>query len=96
MALELIPWDSAAGLNSEEEILAYVEAALEENDPALFAHVLGVVAWVRGMTEVAKKAGLSGENLNKALSSEGNPSIGTIMRVMKALKLELHITQAAE
>lgn len=48
------------------------------------------------MTEVAKKAGLSGENLNKALSSEGNPSIGTIMRVMKALKLELHITQAAE
>ena len=96
MALELIPWDSAAGLNSEEEILAYVEAELEENDPALFAHVLGVVARVRGMTEVAKKAGLSGENRNKALSSEGNPSISTIMPVMKALKLELHITQAAE
>jgi len=96
MALELIPWDSAACLNSEEEILAYVEAALEENDPALFAHVLGVVARARGVAEVAKKAGLSGESLNKALSSEGNPSIDTIMRVMKALNLELHVTQAAQ
>ncbi len=96
MALELTPWDSAAGLNSEEEILAYIEASLEENDPALFAHVLGVVARARGMTEIAKKTGLSRESLYKALSSEGNPSIDTIMRVMKALDLEIHITQAAE
>ncbi len=58
--------------------------------------MLGVVARVCGMTEVTKKACFSGENLNKAFSSERNPSVGTIMRVMKALKLELYIAQAAE
>lgn len=96
MTSKLIPWDTAKILRNDEEILAYIEAALEENDPALFAHALGVVARARGMTDVAKKSGLSRESLYKALSSEGNPSFDTIMRVMKALNLELHIAQAAE
>jgi probable addiction module antidote protein len=57
MALELIPWDRAEGLNSEEEIFNYVEAALEENDPTLFAHVLGVVARARGIKAVGCERG---------------------------------------
>ena len=96
MAIKTTLWDSAAHLRSDEEIAAYIEAALEEGDTAFIAYALGVVARAKGMTQVAQDAGLSRESLYKALSLEGNPSFDTIMRVMKALNLELHITQAAE
>lgn len=100
MPVKFYPWDSTAELDTDEDIRDYIEAALEENDPAFFAHALGVVARARGMTDVAKKSGLSIESLSKALSSEGNPSFETIMRVMKALNLEIHVgsvvTAAAE
>ena len=94
MVVALYPWDSAAELDTDEDIRDYIEAALEENDPAFFAHALGIVARARGMTDIAKKSGLSRESLYKALSSEGNPSFDTIMKVMKALDLELHVGAA--
>lgn len=96
MSIKTTLWDSAAHLRSDEEIAAYIEAALEEGDTAFIAYALGVVARAKGMTQVAQDAGLSRESLYKALSLEGNPSFDTIMRVMRALNLELHITQAAE
>ena len=96
MSIKTTAWDSAAHLRSDEEITAYMEAALEEGDTAFIAYALGVVARATGMTQVAQDAGLSRESLYKALSLEGNPSFDTILRVMKALNLELHITQAAE
>jgi probable addiction module antidote protein len=96
MSIKTTAWDSAAHLRSDEEIAAYMEAALEEGDTAFIAYALGVVARAKGMTQVAQDAGLSRESLYKALSLEGNPSFDTILRVMKALNLELHITQAAE
>ena len=96
MSIKTTAWDSAAHLRSDEEITAYMEAALEEGDTAFIAYALGVVARAKGMTQVAQDAGLSRESLYKALSLEGNPSFDTILRVMKALNLELHITQAAE
>ena len=94
MTVKFVPWDCAEILQTEEDILAFIEAALEENDPAFFAHALGIVARARGMTDIAKKSGLSRESLYKALSSEGNPSFDTIMKVMKALDLELHVGAA--
>ena len=94
MATKTTLWDSAAVLRSDAEVAAYIEAALEENDPALFAHALGVVARSRGMADVAQEAGLSRESLYKALSVDGNPSLDTIMRVMRALKLEMHVVAA--
>ncbi len=96
MSIKTTAWDSAAHLRSDEEIAAYMEAALEEGDTAFIAYALGVVARAKGMTQVAQDAGLSRESLYKALSLEGNPSFDTILRVMKALNLELHVTQAAE
>ena len=96
MSVKTTAWDSAAHLRSDEEIAAYMEAALEEGDTAFIAYALGVVARAKGMTQVAQDAGLSRESLYKALSLEGNPSFDTILRVMKALNLELHVTQAAE
>jgi probable addiction module antidote protein len=87
-------YDSADYLDSSEAITAYMEEALETDDPAFIAKALGTIARARGMSQVAKKAGLSRESLYKALGSEGNPEFGTVIRVMQALGLKLSIRGA--
>lgn len=86
------PYDSAEYLDSTEAINAYMEEALETDDPAFIAKALGTIARARGMSQIARKAGLSRESLYKALSTEGNPEFGTIIRVMHALGLKFSIT----
>lgn len=88
------PFDAAEALVSEEAIEAYLDEAFKTDDPAFFAVALGTVARARGMSKVAKKAGLSRESLYKALSSEGNPEFGTILRVMSALGLRFTVTSS--
>ncbi len=63
--------------------------ALESNDPAFVADALGVIARARGMSEVAREAGLSRESLYRALSVDGNPEFATVLRVVRALGLQL-------
>lgn len=87
------PYDSAEYLDGDESINAYMEEALETNDPAFIAKALGTIARARGMSQIAKKAGLSRESLYKTLSSEGNPEFGTVIRVMNALGLKFSITE---
>jgi probable addiction module antidote protein len=87
-------WDASEHLDSEEMIFAYVNAAMEEGDPALFAAALGDIARARGMTEIARKAGMSRESLYRALSSDGNPELATVMKVMKALGLRMTVAAA--
>jgi probable addiction module antidote protein len=91
------PWDSAQHLKTEEDIAEYFDACLQEggDDPAFIAHALGVIARARGMSQVARDAGISREGLYNALSEEGNPSFGTILKVIKALGLQLHGAKAA-
>jgi probable addiction module antidote protein len=86
------PYDSAEYLDNDEAISAYMEDALETDDPAFIAHALGTIARARGMSKVAKKAGLSRESLYKALGPDGNPEFGTVIRVMHALGLKFSIT----
>ncbi len=86
------PYDSAEYLDSAEAINAYMEEALETDDPAFIAKALGTIARARGMAQIARKAGLSRESLYKALSTEGNPEFGTVIRVMHALGLKFSIT----
>lgn len=83
-------WDAAEYLKSDEDMVAYLEAALEEGDGALIATALGAIARAKGMTEVACKAGLGRESLYRALSPEGNPEFATILKVVRALGLKLH------
>lgn len=83
------PWDVAEHLESKEDIAAYVEAALEDGDPALIAAALGDIARAKGMAEIAREAGLGRESLYKALSPEGNPEFATVLKVMRALGLQL-------
>ena len=89
-----IPWDPAEHLTTEEDRAAYLEAALEEGDPALVAAALGDIARAKGMTQVAKDAGLSRESLYRALSADGNPSFATVLKVAKALGVKLHAEAA--
>jgi probable addiction module antidote protein len=83
-------FDAAAHLGSEGAQVAYLEAALEDGDPAVVAAALGDIARARGMSEVARRAGLGRESLYKALSRDGNPELATVLRVVRALGMELH------
>jgi probable addiction module antidote protein len=85
-------WDAADYLKSDEDMAAYLEAALEEGDAALFAAALGDIARAKGMSEVARKTGLGRESLYKALSADGNPEFATVLKVVRSLGLELHAT----
>lgn len=93
MTKTLKRWDSAEHLQTEEDIKLYLEACFEEagDDAAFIAKALGNVAKARSMTQLAKDTGLGRESLYKALSGEGNPSFGTILKVVNALGLKLHI-----
>ena len=84
------PWDAAEHLHTQKDMVAYLDAAFEEGDASLIAAALGDIARAKGMTEIARRAGLGRESLYKALSSDGNPELATIMKVMEALGLRLH------
>lgn len=92
--LETFPWDAAEHLETKEDIAAYLEAALEEGDPAVIVAVLGDIARSRGMTQIARETGLGRESLYKALSTEGNPEFATVLKVLKALGLRLQVVAA--
>jgi probable addiction module antidote protein len=91
MALETTLWDSAEYLKTEEDIQEYLKACMEEggDDPAFITHALGVVARARNMAQLARDTGLTREGLYKALSGSGNPSFATVLKVAKALGLQL-------
>ncbi|MCU0578350.1 MAG: putative addiction module antidote protein [Desulfobacterota bacterium] len=88
------PWDVAEHLETDEDMSAYLEAALAEGDPALVAAALGDIARAKGMAQIARETGLGRESLYKALSSEGNPEFATVLKVIRALGLRLHATTA--
>jgi probable addiction module antidote protein len=92
MMAKTTKYDVAEYLNTPEEMAAYLEACLEDanGDAAFVAKALGNIARAKGMTEVARDAGVSRESLYKALSGERTPNFDTILKVIKALGLELH------
>ena len=87
-------FDAAAYLDSEERQVAYITAALESGDADFVRDALGLVAKARGMTEIAKNAGLNRESLYKALGETGNPEFATVMRIVHALGLTLSARRA--
>jgi len=89
-------YDVAEHLRTPEEMAAYLEACLEKanGDAAFIAKALGDIARARGMSQVAREAGLSRESLYKALSGERTPGFDTILKVIGALGLRLHAEAA--
>lgn len=94
--LKLKKWDSAEHLKTDEDMVAYLEACIDEagDDAAFIAKALGTIARAKGMTQLAKETGLGRESLYKALSGEGNPSFATILKVINALGMRLHASRA--
>ena len=88
------PYDAARYLKTDESIVAYLEAALEDGNPQVVTSALGAIARARGMSQIARDAGLSRESLYRALSPEGNPELATVLKVVKALGIHLHATAA--
>lgn len=79
-------------LKDPAEAAAYLEAAIEEDDPAVFLLALRQVAKARGMAAVARKAKLGRESLYKALSENGNPELRTVNNLLHAMGLRLSVT----
>ena len=95
MTLETRPFDAARYLETVEDVAGFIDEAFKIGDPAFIAHAFGVVARARGMTQIAKDAGLSRESLHKALSETGKPEFSTVLRVAKALGLRMTVAADA-
>ena len=91
---ELIPFDAADYLKSEDDIALYLSAVLEDGSIQEIAAALGDIARARGMARVASDAGLSRESLYKGLSGERTPTADTLLRVIRALGLKLSVRPA--
>jgi len=91
-----VTYDVAEQLRTPEEMAAYLDAWLAEapDDAAGIARALGDIARAKGMSQVARDAGLSRESLYKALSETGNPSFATVLKVARALGVRLHAEAA--
>jgi probable addiction module antidote protein len=91
------PFDAADYLTSVDDVVAYLEAIVEEadDDPALIAQALGAVARSRNVSDLARRTGMSREGLYKALSADGNPSFATVLKLSKALGLRVHFESVA-
>lgn len=94
MKPETTAWDPIDNLTTPESERAYLEAAFEDGDPQLIAAAIGDVARARGMSQIAKDAGLTRDAMYKSFRREGNPTLETMTSVLKALGLKLSAVQA--
>jgi probable addiction module antidote protein len=91
MPIETLPFDASAYLSTPEAQQELLADAFASSDAAFIAAALGVVAKARGMTQVARDAGVAREALYRALSADGDPKLSTLLGVMKALNLTLRV-----
>ncbi|KQS99214.1 MULTISPECIES: addiction module antidote protein [unclassified Rhizobium] len=94
MAIETLPFDAAEYIDTPEAQAELLSDAFESGDAAYIAAALGTVARAKGMTQVARDAGVTREALYKALSTEGDPKLSTLLGVIKALGVNLTVTPA--
>ena len=90
------PFDAADYLDNEEVIAEYLNAALDDENPDVFLVAVADVAKARGMTQLAKDTGLGRESLYKALSPGAKPRYDTVLKLVRALGMELHATAAVQ
>lgn len=87
-------WDASEYLETEEDMAAYLNAALEDGDTSVIAAALGDIARAKGMTQLSKETGITRDGLYKALSPTGNPSFDTVQKVVKAFGLKFDVATA--
>ncbi|MDR0463732.1 MAG: putative addiction module antidote protein [Treponema sp.] len=86
-------WDPSEVIEAKEDVIAFLEEALEENDPEFLLKTIGYIARSKGMTQIARELNLNREGLYTALSPQGNPSFITIARVLDNLGYQLSVRQ---
>ena len=91
MTLETKTFDIAKYLNTPEDIRTFLQEVAETGNESDFIHALNTAARAKGMTEVAKEAGVTRASLYKSLSEGGNPNFTTISKVTKALGCKLSV-----
>ncbi|MEO8006521.1 MAG: addiction module antidote protein [Betaproteobacteria bacterium] len=84
-------YDIADKLEDDAYVVLYIQAAFEDGDPAVIVNAIGNIARARGMSRIARATGLGRANLYRALSRDGNPEFVTILKVVKALGIRLHV-----
>lgn len=89
-------WDASEHLETDEDMVLYLEAAFEDGDPALITAVLGDIARAKGIAQIAEITGLGRTSLYKALSPEGRPDFATVLKVINALGMKLQATSVKE
>ena len=89
--LRTLPWKVEDYLETPADVAAYLEAVFEDGDPELINHALGAVARSKGMTGIARRAGLGRQSLYKSLSPTGRPEFTTVLKVVRALGLTLTV-----
>lgn len=89
MAETFTEFDSAEYLTSPEAIAEFVADAFETGDAAYIAKAMGIAARAKGMSEIAREAGLSREQLYRSFSEQGNPTLKSMLAVMKALGVDM-------
>ncbi|WP_428659141.1 addiction module antidote protein [Reyranella sp.] len=89
-----IPWDPTERLTTKKAMVSFINAALEDGDPALIAAALGDVARAQGMTRIARDAGLTRASLYKALGGDAKAEFATILRVLGAIGIKLQAKAA--
>ncbi|MDY0185764.1 MAG: putative addiction module antidote protein [Desulfuromonadaceae bacterium] len=96
MAEKFSRYDTADYLKTEEDMTLYLDACIAEDpgDGSLIRTALGSIARARGMSQLARDTGISREGLYRALSAEGNPEFSTVMKVIRALGVQLHVNIA--
>ena len=95
MTTTTIPFDAAKYLGSPEAQADLITDAFESGNAGYIANALGVVARARGMTQIAKEAGITREALYRALSAEGDPKLSTLLGVMRALGVKVRADMEA-
>lgn len=93
MATKIRAVDTSTLFNSDEDQIHLFRDALASGDAHYVAHAIGVVARARSLTDVERETGIKRQTLNKALSTKGNPTLKTLLPVLKALNLQLEVRE---
>lgn len=90
------PWYAASYLNTPDDMARYLEAAFEDGDVAVIVGAFGDIVRAKGNSEVARDTGLERESLYEPLSADGNLEFATVLEVIEALGLRLHVSPASD
>ena len=93
---EIIPMDLSEGIRDADDLSTFLALAFQSTDPGYISHAIGIAARSEGMTEIARRTGLSREALYRSLTENGNPTLKSVIAVLDAMGLRLSVVKAPD